>query len=101
MKNCAAITSSQDRVVVQPGARNQPAVDLMDAKDRAFQITISDCHSITPSLAQLLEKTGNSNISLYFVVPPPQFNGFNIHQKTLIEWQDAGVQCFVLEWKHC
>lgn len=94
----SSVDGGSKRAVVVPGASNQPVVDMMDAKNRAYQCTLQATHSVKANLAALLKKT-NSPLDLYFVVPPARFEEFHLPTSTIVEWNGKGVQFFVLEWK--
>lgn len=96
---CAKIAASNDRIVAIPGATNQPVIDMMDAKDRAFQFTISNTHSIKPELETMMTSIGITKLCLYFVVPPSRFEQFHIPSKKIegMEKQRSTVLCFGME----
>jgi hypothetical protein len=74
------LSSSQRTVVARPESANLPVLDMMDAKDRAYQVTVSSKHGITAKqFQQLVDKIGANKqqpLQLYFVVPHFQFKKF-------------------------
>lgn len=66
--------TSVQRQVIRPTSRNQPVVDLMDCKDRAYQITVSIQHPVSGSqLSRLIDRVGATEakpFQLIFVLLP-------------------------------
>jgi len=68
------------REVVIPKTINQPVIDIMDARDRGYQITVGKEHGISKSNIQnMLKKlniTSQNPLNLYFVVLECRFDEF-------------------------
>jgi len=88
--SCSKLSSCSNttlpRKLLIPGPKNQPIIDLMDSKDRAYQITVGKKHDIKKSkiqkLLEILKATQQNPLKLYFVVPEHNFAKF--------EWSYTG-----------
>jgi len=96
MERCSQLPlSSQDsdRKLFLPESTNQPVIDMMDARDRLYQITIGKSHGINLKHLQKIEDQlglikDNFKLNLYFVIPESNSNmkfGFvgelEVHEK--------------------
>jgi hypothetical protein len=66
--------STQNRTkVLHPAATNQSGIDMMDAKDRVYQVTVSHLHGLNADqMSKLVQELGASKdhpLKVYFVVP--------------------------------
>lgn len=80
------------RIVLMPNATNNPTIDAMDARHRAYQITIANKLSINVSrISSLLH--GTEKLQFYFVVPSNRFTTF---EKTPLGANSAYIDQYVL-----
>ena len=67
-------------MIISPKIHNLPVIDIMDAKNRGFQITISKEHGISRENLLKMEKTlgitQENPFKIYFIVPEFIFNEF-------------------------
>jgi hypothetical protein len=60
------------REIVIPKATNQPVLDMMDASDRSYQITVGKKHGVNmrrlDEMVKVLKSTPEAPLQLYFVI---------------------------------
>jgi len=71
LESSSAPDYSLQRVMVFPSSRTQPAVDFADARDRVYQVTISETHSVLfEKLGQFIHPSSNGGTLACFCVSP-------------------------------
>ena len=81
---CSSLNASSDKIsprkLIVPKEKNQPVIDLMDAKDRAYQITVGKKHGVNlrglRNMVDLLHLDSNNPLNLYFIVLKEHFDDF-------------------------
>ena len=88
---CGDVPSGQRRLLIAP--KNFACIDAMDAKNRVFQMTVSDSHTINASalveLAEAMGATEQQPIHFFTVVPAELFSTYRSGQPLVAKGEGA------------